>query len=142
MGLKDIFGGSKKPPPAREWGRAAYEGNLRKIKSLLARGADIDQLNSYGYTALCWAAIGGRYSPDIKLMQCLIDNGAAEAVIAGGALRDLFNQRAVRDVDIFLKGRGGKEENRKFLQEAFAAVGLDITPQVIGYRDGYGWDTI
>jgi hypothetical protein len=63
--------------------------------------------------------------------------GAKEAVIGGGALRDLFNQRAIKDVDIFLKSRGSMKKNRKFLKKVFDASGLDVTRQAV-YTGGYG----
>lgn len=65
--------------------------------------------------------------------------GAEEAVIAGGALRDLFNGRPVKDVDIFLRAQGGERKNRKFLKQAFARAGLEVHEQEFRYDDGgYG----
>ncbi|MBI3440838.1 MAG: hypothetical protein HY052_03375 [Proteobacteria bacterium] len=64
--------------------------------------------------------------------------GAPEAVIAGGALRDKLNGRPVKDVDIFLKTRGDKKQNKQFLERAFAVAGLGIVPtKIAGYRNGY-----
>jgi len=63
--------------------------------------------------------------------------GAKEAVIGGGALRDLFNERAIKDVDIFLKSRGSMKKNRKFLKNVFDASGLDVSRQAV-YTGGYG----
>ncbi len=64
-------------------------------------------------------------------------NGAAEAVIAGGALRDLFNDRAINDVDIFLKTRGGDRRNKKFIEKSFKKAGLNLTkPRFGGSYDG------
>ncbi len=60
--------------------------------------------------------------------------GADEAVIAGGALRDFFNDREIKDVDIFLRSRGGKKKNRKLIEAAFAAAGIDIREQVVSYE--------
>jgi hypothetical protein len=62
----------------------------------------------------------------LRMMQA---KGAEEAVIAGGALRDLFNERPVKDVDIFLKGRGSERKNRAFLTEVFKATRLGIDAQ-------------
>jgi|GEM_PF-1491558 len=74
-----------------------------------------------------------------KTLQSFHDNGAKEAVIAGGALRDTFNKRAVKDVDIFLKSRGSIKKNRKFLKKVFADAGLRLVEQPV-YTGGYGPD--
>lgn len=63
--------------------------------------------------------------------------GANEAIIAGGALRDLFNDRAIKDVDIFLRDRGSQKKNRKLIEAAFAQSGTDVKEQVIS-EDSYG----
>ena len=65
----------------------------------------------------------------LQVLRVFQDKGAPEAVIAGGALRDLFNDRAVKDVDIFLKTRGSEGKNRAFLKEVFNAAGLDMIEQ-------------
>lgn len=57
--------------------------------------------------------------------------GSPEALIGGGALRDLFNGRAIKDVDIFLETRGSEKQNRKFLQRVFQKAGLPITSQTV-----------
>jgi hypothetical protein len=62
--------------------------------------------------------------------------GANEAIIAGGALRDLFNGKAVKDIDIFLRDRGSQKKNRKFLEAAFAQSGLEVRDQTV-YEGGY-----
>jgi len=72
-----------------------------------------------------------------KALQAFHENGAAEAVIAGGALRDTYNKRAVKDVDVFLKSRGSVKKNRKFLQQVFAAAGLRLVEQPV-HTGGYG----
>jgi hypothetical protein len=74
-----------------------------------------------------------------KTLQAFHDSGAKEAIIAGGALRDTFNKRAVKDVDIFLKSRGSVKKNRKFLKQVFAAAELRLIEQPV-YTGGYGDD--
>lgn len=71
-----------------------------------------------------------------RLLQTFQSAGADEAVIAGGALRDLFNQKQIKDVDIFLRSQGNRKKNKKFLKEIFDAAGLDVVAQDCGY-DGY-----
>jgi hypothetical protein len=71
-----------------------------------------------------------------RLLQTFQSAGADEAVIAGGALRDLFNRKQIKDVDIFLRTQGGKKKNKKFLKEIFETAGLDVVAQDCGY-DGY-----
>lgn len=70
------------------------------------------------------------------VLQAMQELGAPEAVIAGGALRDLFNGRAVKDVDIFVASRGSERKNKGFLKKAFRAAGLKAVNQVIDH--GYG----
>jgi hypothetical protein len=70
-----------------------------------------------------------------KTLKAFQDQGAGEAVIAGGALRDFYAKRAVKDVDIFLASRGSEGKNKKFLKNAFEAAGLKIREQYIGGSD-------
>lgn len=63
--------------------------------------------------------------------------GSNEAVIAGGALRDLFNQRQIKDVDIFLRTQGSEKKNRKYLEAVFNASAVPVHAQSISYSDGY-----
>src|SRR5262249_19343650 len=58
--------------------------------------------------------------------------GANEAVIAGGALRDLFNDREIKDVDIFLRSQGNQKRNRRLIAEVFDAAGVEIQEQKVG----------
>lgn len=74
-----------------------------------------------------------------KTLYAFHESGAKEAIIAGGALRDTFNKRAVKDVDVFLKSRGSIKKNRKFLNQVFAAAGLRLVEQPV-YTGGYGND--
>lgn len=74
-----------------------------------------------------------------KTLQAFHATGAKEAVIAGGALRDTFNKRAVKDVDVFLKSRGSVKKNRKFLKQVFAAAELRLIEQPV-YTGGYDDD--
>jgi hypothetical protein len=80
-------------------------------------------------------AIAGRIPADWKaVLKGFHDAGAAEAVIAGGALRDLCTGRDVNDVDIFLSDR---LFNKKLMAKAFALSGIKIHGQV--RHHGYGW---
>lgn len=65
-----------------------------------------------------------------KALQAFHERGAAEAIIAGGALRDLYNKKPVRDVDIFLVSRGRTKANEKFIREVFKEAGLSLVPQM------------
>ena len=73
-----------------------------------------------------------------KVLEAFQASGAIEAVIAGGALRDLFNDRAVKDVDIFLQTLGSTGKNKAFLKKAFAETKLEITQQEYAESDSYG----
>ena len=72
-----------------------------------------------------------------QLLHTMQAAGAPEAMIAGGALRDLFNERAIKDVDIFLQTRGSEKKNRSFLEKTFAAAALPVQRQRVsmGYSD-------
>lgn len=65
--------------------------------------------------------------------------GSTEAVIAGGALRDLFNNRPIRDVDIFMRSQGSQKKNRAYLKEVFNAAGIAVKEQEFRHSDGYGF---
>lgn len=67
------------------------------------------------------------------LLAALHKAGAPEAIIAGGALRDTYNGRPVKDVDIFLSDRF---MNKRLVKKAMAAAGLAIHKQEIA--SGYG----
>jgi hypothetical protein len=49
-----------------------------------------------------------------------------EALLAGGALRDLFNGRAVKDVDIFMRRPAFGMSEQKVISRAFAAAGVKL----------------
>lgn len=74
----------------------------------------------------------------LQVLKAFQLNGSNEAVIAGGALRDLFNAREIKDVDIFLRSQGSEKKNRKYLEAVFAASGVQVHDQQIRYSDGYG----
>lgn len=59
--------------------------------------------------------------------------GAPEALIAGGALRDLYNEKPIKDVDIFLSDRW---MTKSFIKKIFAQAGLVIHSKII--PEGYG----
>jgi hypothetical protein len=67
----------------------------------------------------------------LGVLASMQQTGAPEAVIAGGALRDLFNGRKVKDVDIFLTNRGSERKNRKFLTRAFKAAQIRVAEQPV-----------
>lgn len=61
-------GNQKKEPPLIQ---AVQDGDLKKAQTLIASGADVNQTNEYGYSALYLAAQG-----DEKMTQLLINSGA------------------------------------------------------------------
>lgn len=63
--------------------------------------------------------------------------GATEAIIAGGALRDLYNERPVKDVDIFVVSRGSTKKNEKFLRQMVKNANLTITKKDVYSSGGY-----
>jgi hypothetical protein len=65
----------------------------------------------------------------LDLLTCIHEEGAPGAIIAGGALRDTFNERAVKDVDIFLPTRGSARKNEKFIRRVFAQANMQIMAQ-------------
>lgn len=71
------------------------------------------------------------------LLHTMQANGTPEALIGGGSLLDLFNNRAIKDVDIFLQTRGSEKKNRSFLEKTFAAAALPVQRQRVsmGYSD-------
>lgn len=61
-----------------------------------------------------------------EVLQRLHANGFPEAVIAGGALRDLDNGKPIKDVDVWVAGKGGSENEQAMLAEAFGYKGESI----------------
>ncbi|MDD9900092.1 MAG: hypothetical protein OXT65_03860 [Alphaproteobacteria bacterium] len=64
-----------------------------------------------------------------RVLSALQTCGAKETVIAGGAIRDLFHDRPINDIDIFLCDRGSPEKNLAFLKEALKRTGLELEEQ-------------
>lgn len=56
----------------KEWKDATRQGDLEKVRSLLAKGADINARDRYGQTALMNAAHAGH----VELVRLLIEQGA------------------------------------------------------------------
>lgn len=72
----------------------------------------------------------------ITVLKAFHEQGAPEALIAGGALRDLCNGREVKDVDIFLADRF---LSKRLLKRVFASANLAINDQIVfDSDDGYG----
>lgn len=73
-----------------------------------------------------------------QVLAAFHNNGAPEAMIVGGALRDTFNDRAVKDVDIFVKAPmfGNR---KKMLTKIFGACGFKIQME---YYDDYSGRSI
>lgn len=61
-----------------------------------------------------------------EVLHSLHDFGFSEALIAGGALRDLDNGKPIKDVDIFVAGDGRAESELGRLNEAFGYAGTSI----------------
>lgn len=55
-----------------DWDRAIREGDVEELRTLLARGADIDDKDRYGQTALMRASHNGQ----IEVVRILVDSGA------------------------------------------------------------------
>jgi hypothetical protein len=60
----------------------------------------------------------------IDALRQLHENGFPEAIIAGGALRDLDNDRPIKDVDIFVRNRGVM--TKTMLEKAFGYNVRDV----------------
>ena len=64
---------------------AAYEQNVAAAKALLAHGADVNNRDSQGYTAISWTC--GRGVPESEIVELLLRNGAD--------VRDLYAMNCV-----------------------------------------------
>lgn len=62
----------------------------------------------------------------LQVTQAFEDIGKSRAMIAGGALRDLFNNRAIKDVDLFVPTQGSPRKNRKMIEAVFAKAGIPL----------------
>jgi hypothetical protein len=113
---------------------SVYEPSVRMLRRC---GLKVDFMLEKGEERTAPAKIDASPAAQIpaewrKVLEHFQDKGAKEAMIAGGALRDLFNGRAIKDVDIFMPTRGSKRKNRAFLKEVFKAAGLNVEKQTIG----------
>lgn len=70
-----------------------------------------------------------------RVLHCLQEAGAREASIVGGALRDLYLDRPVKDVDIFILGSAFFQQ--RLIKKAFAAAGLEVHVQTACDHDSY-----
>ena len=61
-----------------------------------------------------------------EILDALHRGGFPEAVIAGGALRDLDNGKPIKDVDVFVAGKGGAVNEQTMLNKAFGYAGVSI----------------
>lgn len=122
---------------------------------LIERGAAVDEMNADGNTALMLAKKGNdqqilqaleaisapaTYCPTDRVprqwqhvLRAFQAVGAEEAVIADGALRNLFNDRAVKDIDIFLKDQGSTRKNKKLLKQVF---GDPVSEEMVPIQGG------
>ena len=60
---------------------------------------------------------------------------------AGGALRDHFNGKSVKDVDIFMNAKAFKWQDRRRIQQAFKKAKLSIARQKYERQGPYGIST-
>lgn len=70
-----------------------------------------------------------------KNILAAITKDGASACVGGGALRDLFNKKAIKDVDIFLRDWGSESANMAVVNRALKRCGLTVHDQEI--RHGY-----
>lgn len=62
----------------------------------------------------------------LNVCQAFEDVSKSRVMIAGGALRDLFNNRAIKDVDLFVQSQGSTRKNRKLIEAAFEKAGISL----------------
>lgn len=62
----------------------------------------------------------------LNVCQAFEDVSKSKVMIAGGALRDLFNNRAIKDVDLFVPSQGSPRKNRKLIEAAFEKAGVAL----------------
>lgn len=72
----------------------------------------------------------------LTVLDSIQKEGAVEGIIAGGALRDLYNERPVKDVDIFVVSRGSAKKNEKFLREIVKKNGFEVMKKEAASGDG------
>lgn len=146
-----LYAGSK--PMIRlllTWGAQPGEGDLARLRANQPERFDqhLRDLQACGYLlgkarteAFAKAAAGQKPDPFarhrldnlpaewLRVLQAFHACGATDAVIAGGALRDTFNGKPVKDVDIFLSVPSYFP--KQLIKKAFHKAGLEIQHQVV-----------
>ena len=70
-------------PPEAELSVAAMKGDGARVSELIAAGADVNEKQGDGSTALHWAA----HQEDLEMARLLLEAGGAAAPLSGGADR-------------------------------------------------------
>jgi len=77
------------------------------------------------------------------VLSSLSKESNSETIIGGGALRDLFNGRAIKDVDIFIKAKSYKvTDDKKDIREAFNSLGIETLEHKVKVHLGYSSPTV
>lgn len=133
---------------------AAYQGDIAAVKTLVAQGADVNEKNAYGLTALMMAAGATPVSPpahagSTEVLAYLIDHGADVNAVGGNdttALRFAVMHHNLASVRLLLDHgadiNAGKGSGNTALAEAVAREDesivdflLDRGAEVDGYAD-------
>lgn len=99
---------------------AAYEGKVDEVKELLSNGANVDEPNDSGWTAMMWAARGGQ--PEV--MKVLNDEGA-----------DLYAQNKFGSTPLHAAAHWGNAQATELLLGWIEAGKIDTT-------NAFGWTAL
>jgi cytohesin len=120
--------------------KAAFEGNLDKVRQLLERGTEVDTRDDLGWTASFWALSAGHKD----VFQYLLSKGADVTARTNGGrtllhqaskagFTDIFNQLIAKGADVNLKDKDGEtplqhaaSEGHKEVVKLLVAKGADI----------------
>jgi len=106
----------------------ASTGDVAAVRALISQGADVNEQNQYGYTALMAAAAEG-YS---EIVQILIDEGGDVSLKDGNGITELANPclRGYTEVVKLLLDAGAEVRSKDGIRAFFFAASCGHTPIV------------
>jgi ankyrin repeat protein len=84
------------------------EGNLKSVQETILGGAELDELDTFGHTALHWAVFGGYYD----IVQALLESGANPNIISEDGVTSRWRAQdfGLIEIEKLLISYGGKVE--------------------------------
>jgi ankyrin repeat protein len=100
--------------------KKTLESNLEGVQEAISQGADLNELDNLGHTALHWAVFGGYYN----IVKKLLEAGANPNVISEDGVSPKWRAQdfGLKQIEELLTSYGGKVlTNHSFNKKAFSA---------------------